>query len=68
MVKLSGVSRPHNVNAFEFVILAALRAQQLMKGCVPLLSGEHKATTMAQMEVLAGKIGRVVPNPTPGES
>jgi len=29
-----------------------------MKGCIPHLDGVHKATTMAQMEVSAGKIAR----------
>ena len=58
------VSRPYGVNAFEFVVVSALRAQQLMKGCVPLFDGAHKATTMAQMEVSAGKIAREVPPPT----
>jgi DNA-directed RNA polymerase subunit K/omega len=61
---LHGIMRPQGVNAFEFVVIAALRAQQLMKGCVPLLDGEHKATTMAQMEVLAGKVGRERPTST----
>ena len=37
---------------------SVLRAQQLMKGCIPHLDGVHKATTMAQMEVSAGKIAR----------
>jgi DNA-directed RNA polymerase subunit K/omega len=52
------VSRPYEMNAFEFVVVSALRAQQLMKGCVPHFDGAHKATTMAQMEVSAGKIAR----------
>jgi len=50
------VARPTHVNAYEFAAVAALRAHQLMDGCVPLLTGEHKATTMAQMEVAAGKV------------
>lgn len=58
------VNRPYEMNAFEFVVVAALRAQQLMKGCVPLFDGAHKATTMAQMEVSAGKIAREMPIPT----
>jgi len=58
------VSRPYQMEAFEFVTVAVLRAQQLMKGCVPRLEGEHKAITMAQMEVSSGKIAREVPDPT----
>ena len=52
------ISRPPHLNAYEFAVVAALRAQQLMTGCTPRLSGEHGATTMAQMEVAAGRITR----------
>jgi DNA-directed RNA polymerase subunit K/omega len=58
------VNRPYQMEAFEYVIVAALRAQQLMKGCTPQLNGEHKATTMAQMEVSAGKVARKAPDAT----
>ena len=60
------VIRPFQMEAFEYVVMATLRAQQLMKGCVPHLEGHHKATTMAQMEVAAGKIVgamRAIPDP-----
>ena len=53
------VTRPPSLNAYQFVVVSALRAHQLMDGCVPLMSGDHKATTMAQMEVSAGKVARV---------
>ena len=53
------IGRPFDSNAYEFVMIASQRAHQLMAGCVPRLTGEHKATTMAQMEVAAGKTGRV---------
>jgi DNA-directed RNA polymerase subunit K/omega len=62
--RLVMVSRPYEMNAFEFVVVSTLRAQQLMKGCIPRLDGEHKAITMAQMEVSSGKIAREVPDPT----
>ena len=52
------VNRPYQMEAFEYVVVSVLRAQQLMKGCIPHLDGVHKATTMAQMEVSAGKIAR----------
>jgi len=58
------VSRPSRIEAFEFVVVSVLRAQQLMKGCIPRLDGEHKAITMAQMEVSAGKIAREATDPT----
>ena len=52
------VSRPINLNAYEFVALSALRAQQLLAGCTPRLEGHHNAATMAQMEVAAGCVTR----------
>lgn len=56
------VARPVRLNAYEFVIVASLRAHQLMGGCVPQLGGDHKATTMAQMEVATGKVARIDPS------
>ena len=50
------VARPPHCNAYEYVVVASLRAHQLMHGCLPRLDGEHKATVMAQMEVSAGKV------------
>ena len=58
------VERPAQWNAYEYVVVASLRAHQLMGGCLPRLAGTHKATTMAQMEVSAGKVvsaARAVP-------
>ena len=52
--------RPAHMNAYEFAVVSALRAQQLMAGCTPRLSGTHRATTMAQMEVAGGCIARAV--------
>ena len=52
------VNRPIDVNPFEFVVVAALRAQQLLAGCVPRLEGPHGAATMAQMEVAGGRVVR----------
>ena len=54
------VERPAEWNAYEYVIVASLRAHQLMSGCLPRVTGgPHKATTLAQMEVSAGKVARV---------
>ena len=48
-------------NNFEFVVLASLRVRQLVDGCTPRVGGEGgKKTTIAQREVLAGKIVRIV--------
>ena len=52
------VTRPAHLNAYEFVALSALRAQQLLAGCTPRLEGEHSAAMMAQMEVAAGFVTR----------
>ena len=52
------VIRPVDRNPFEFVVVAALRAQQLLAGSVPRLEGPHSAATMAQMEVAGGRVAR----------
>jgi len=60
------VSRPVEISAYEFVVLSALRAKQLLAGCVPRVEGEHSRSTMAQMEVAGGHVKRaelVVPAP-----
>ena len=41
---------------FQFVVLASLRAVQLTRGCTPRVTGIHKRTTMAQLEVAQGKV------------
>jgi hypothetical protein len=46
------------MNAYEFCAVSALRAQQLLAGCVPRLEGDHSVATMAQMEVAAGRVAR----------
>jgi len=55
------VTRPAHLNAYEFVAVSALRAQQLRAGCTPHLEGVHSAATMAQMEVAAGRVARAGP-------
>ena len=52
------VRPPTGMNAYEFVVMSALRAQQLMQGCVALVEGDHKPTVLAQMEISMGRIGR----------
>jgi DNA-directed RNA polymerase subunit K/omega len=54
------VNRSPLCNSFEFVMIASLRSQQLQRGCTPRVSGNHKRTTIAQMEIVAGKVARVV--------
>ena len=50
------IQRPPGMGAFEFVVLATLRAAQLMRGCRPRVDGVHKATVIAQVEVAEGKV------------
>jgi hypothetical protein len=52
------VRRPAGANPYEFIVISALRAQQLLTGCTPRLAGEHTAMVMAQMEVAAGRVAR----------
>jgi len=49
------------MGAFQFVMLAKLRAAQLMRGCVPKVDRlNHKSTILAQQEVAAGMITQMV--------
>ena len=48
--------RPAGIGKFQFVILASLRAAQLMRGCLPRIEGAQKKTVMAQLEVSEGKV------------
>jgi DNA-directed RNA polymerase subunit K/omega len=50
------VHRSSEVNAFEFIRVASLRAAQLMRGCTPLVGQSHRSVLTAQLEVAAGKI------------
>ena len=52
------VHRPPDVSVFEFVVLAGLRAAQLVRGCTPRVEGAHKIIVTAQLEVAAGKVAR----------
>jgi hypothetical protein len=63
------IQRPTHIGAFQFVVLAALRAAQLTRGCVPRVAGLHKITVTAQLEVSEGRVAAldippaiVVPN------
>ena len=50
------IYRPDRGNAFTFAVIAALRAKQLVRGCVPRVAAGHKPAVTAQLEVLAGKV------------
>jgi len=47
---------PHQMGAFQFVAIAALRAAQLTRGCRPRVIGDHSTAVMAQLEVAEGKV------------
>ena len=48
------------IGAFQFAVLASLRAAQLMKGCPARVEGVHKHTVMAQLEVSQGKVTQAI--------
>jgi DNA-directed RNA polymerase subunit K/omega len=51
------IQRPAAVGAFEFVVLSALRAAQLLRGCVPTIDpGDHRPAVTAQLEVAGGHV------------
>ncbi len=51
------------MGAFQFVVLATLRSQQLIRGCRPRVDGVHKKTIIAQMEVAEGKVTQAIATP-----
>jgi DNA-directed RNA polymerase subunit K/omega len=53
------IKRPSEMNAFEFVVVSGLRAQQLQRGCTPRVPGGHKIIMTAQLEVATGKVMRL---------
>ena len=58
------VQRPAKFPAFEFVVLAGLRAEQLLRGCTPRVAGGHKIIVTALMEIAESKVvGEVAPLP-----
>jgi hypothetical protein len=56
------VIRPPHLGSYEFVVVCALRAQQLLAGSVPRAEAGHSAATTAQMEVAGGHVARAVAN------
>lgn len=65
------VKRPPEMNAFEFVVLSALRAVQLQRGCTPRVVQCAKIGITAQQEVAERKVlplrpaAGPLPAPTP---
>ena len=52
------MERAPKENRFEFVVLASMRAKQLLAGAVPRESGEKKIT-IAQREILRRKVEKI---------
>jgi DNA-directed RNA polymerase subunit K/omega len=52
--KVNPTTRPKN--AFEFATVAAARARQLQRGCVPKIEGSAKIARRAQQEVANGLV------------
>jgi DNA-directed RNA polymerase subunit K/omega len=52
------VQRPAEFNAFEFAVLAGLRAAQLARGCTARVSGPSKVAVIAQLEIAERKVER----------
>jgi RNA polymerase Rpb6 len=55
------IQPPVGMGNFRFVVLSALRAVQLTRGCVPRVDGDHKKTVTAQREVAQGKVWEALP-------
>jgi DNA-directed RNA polymerase subunit K/omega len=52
------VKRPDGINAFEFSVLSALRAEQLSRGCTPRVQRCAKLAVTAQHEIAERKVMR----------
>ena len=57
------VIRPPAMSAYEFAVVSSLRAKQLMRGCIPLVSTTQKTIMTAQLEVAAGLVAKVPDEP-----
>ena len=58
------ITIPDNIDIkYRFVILYAFRARQRQGGCLPLLKeARHKATQIAQKEILEGLVKFRIPD------
>jgi DNA-directed RNA polymerase subunit K/omega len=59
---------PPGINAFEYVIISALRAAQLMRGCTPRVVAADKAVVTARREVAQGLVTRLPAEPVDAEA
>ena len=58
------ITIPDNIDSkYRFVILSALRARQIQSGSMPMLKEpRHKATQIAQKEILQGLVKFRIPD------
>jgi DNA-directed RNA polymerase subunit K/omega len=56
--QISVIQRPAELNAFEFAVVAGLRAAQLARGCTPRVNSSSKLAVIAQLEVAERKVAR----------
>ena len=61
------ITIPDNIDSkYRFVILSALRARQIQAGSMPMIKEpRHKATQVAQKEILNGLVKFRIPTRTP---
>ena len=61
------ITIPDNIDSkYRFVILSALRARQIQSGSVPLIKdSRHKATQIAQKEILQNLVKFRIPDLNP---
>jgi DNA-directed RNA polymerase subunit K/omega len=50
------VRRPDDMNAYEFVVVSALRAAQLQRGCTPRVQQSPRVAVTAQQEVALRRV------------
>lgn len=53
------IRRPPALSAYEFAVVAGLRAKQLMNGCIPRVDTTQKVIMTAQLEVAAGLVAKL---------
>ena len=52
------IKRPEGIGGFEFVVLARLRAIQLLRGCLPRVELGHSIAMTALLELASGSVSR----------
>jgi hypothetical protein len=56
------IKRPDQLGIFEVCCLAALRAKQLGRGCLPKVEGQHKLAVTALLEIETGQVSKMDPS------